>query len=58
MDLRFRSVKRMFVMRPIKKHDPRHGCDYAARAVMTLFTEGHFWMRGGRNNQLCVGRYS
>jgi hypothetical protein len=32
MDLRFRSVKRMFVMRPIKKHDPRHGCDYAAKS--------------------------
>jgi hypothetical protein len=27
MDLRFRSVKRMFVMQPIKKHDPRHGRD-------------------------------
>jgi hypothetical protein len=32
MDLRFRSVKRMFVMQPIKKHDPRHGPDYAAKS--------------------------
>jgi hypothetical protein len=32
MDLRFRSVKRMFVMQPIKKHDPRHGRDYAAKS--------------------------
>jgi hypothetical protein len=32
MDPRFRSVKRMFMMQPIKKHDPRHGGDYAAES--------------------------
>jgi hypothetical protein len=34
-------------------------CLLKEATAIAFFTEGHFWMRGGeQNNQLCVGRYS
>jgi hypothetical protein len=55
MDLRFRSVKRMFVMRPIKKHDPRHGRDYAAKSSDEP-SSSHVYPRENRAQKLERGK--